>query len=93
MNKWKDKQEVNYIGYESHHMTCQKKGNLRTGDAIEGRVRAPKDGERYFALIKIERVNGRPPEEERDKLLIDNLTPVHPTRRLVLEHGGAVESP
>ena len=61
--------------------------NLRTGDAIEGRVRAPKDGERYFALIKIERVNDRAPEEERDKILIDNLTPVQPTRRLVLEHG------
>ena len=61
--------------------------NLRTGDAIAGRVRAPKEGERYFALIKIETVNGRAPEEERDKLLIDNLTPVQPTRRLVLEHG------
>lgn len=60
--------------------------NLRTGDAIEGRVRAPKDGERYFALIKIETVNGQTPEVERDKILIDNLTPVHPTRRLVLEH-------
>ncbi|MCB9776933.1 MAG: transcription termination factor Rho [Alphaproteobacteria bacterium] len=50
--------------------------NLRTGDTIKGRVRAPKEGERYFALIKIEAVNGRSPDVERDKMLFDNLTPV-----------------
>ncbi|RME23906.1 MAG: transcription termination factor Rho [Deltaproteobacteria bacterium] len=58
--------------------------NLRTGDTIRGRVRAPKEGERYFALIKIEAVNGRSPDLERDKLLFDNLTPVLPDARLDL---------
>ncbi len=58
--------------------------NLRTGDTIKGRVRAPKEGERYFALIKIEAVNGRSPELERDKLLFDNLTPVLPESALDL---------
>ncbi|MEL6348240.1 MAG: transcription termination factor Rho [Myxococcota bacterium] len=56
--------------------------NLRTGDQIRGRVRSPKDGERYFALIKIERVNGRSPDDERDKILYDNLTAVRPFRAL-----------
>lgn len=54
--------------------------NLRTGDLITGRVRAPKEGERYFALIKIEKVNARSPEVERGKLLFGNLTPVIPFR-------------
>lgn len=58
--------------------------NLRTGDTITGRVRAPKEGERYFALIKIERVNNRSPELERDKILFDNLTAVRPFRSLQL---------
>ena len=61
--------------------------NLRTGDFIEGRVRSPKEGERYFALIKIERVNERSPEVERGKLLFDNLTPVVPHRPLKLAGG------
>ncbi|MDG1483808.1 MAG: Rho termination factor N-terminal domain-containing protein [Myxococcota bacterium] len=56
--------------------------NLRTGDLITGRVRAPKEGERYFALIKIETVNSRSPEVEREKLLFSNLTPVIPSRPL-----------
>jgi len=60
--------------------------NLRTGDMIAGVVRAPKEGERYFALIKIESIGGGSPDAERDKLIIDNLTPVHPHRSLSLEH-------
>jgi transcription termination factor Rho len=56
--------------------------NLRTGDLIVGKVRAPKEGERYFALIKIEKVNARSPEVERGKLLFGNLTPVIPYRPL-----------
>ena len=59
--------------------------NLRTGDEVGGRVRAPKEGERYFALIKIETVNDRSPDIERNKLLFDNLTPVHTSRRLPLD--------
>lgn len=58
--------------------------NLRTGDAITGRVRAPKEGERYFALIKIEQVNRRSPDVERDKILFDNLTAVRPFRPMSL---------
>lgn len=61
--------------------------NLRTGDLVGGMVRAPKEGERYFALIKIESVNGRTPDEEREKLLFDNLTPVFPSRPLPLGAG------
>ena len=66
--------------------------NLRTGDLVDGRIRAPKEGERYFALIKIEEVNGRSPEIERDKLLFDNLTAVHPTRGFALDTAGAPAS-
>lgn len=64
--------------------------NLRTGDTIRGRVRAPKEGERYFALIKIEAVNARSPELERDKLLFDNLSPVLPDCSLDL---GCADAP
>lgn len=63
--------------------------NLRTGDLVCGQVRAPKESERYFALIKIEEINGRAPEAERNKLLFDNLTPVIPTRRFWLGDGGS----
>ena len=59
--------------------------NLRTGDLVDGTVRAPKEGERYFALIKIEKVNERSPDVEREKILFDNLTPVRPTRPLGLD--------
>ncbi len=59
--------------------------NLRTGDLVGGQVRAPKENERYFALIKVERVNGDPPESAREKVLFENLTPVWPRRRLRLE--------
>ncbi len=59
--------------------------NLRTGDTIAGLVRSPKDGERYFALLKVESVNFDAPEKNRDKTLYTNLTPLHPDERLILE--------
>jgi transcription termination factor Rho len=59
--------------------------NLRTGDTIEGLVRAPKEGERYFALLKVESVNFDPPEASKTKTLFANLTPLHPDEKLNLE--------
>src|SRR4249919_1958952 len=62
-----------------------RKFDLRTGDTVSGQVRPPKDGERYFALIKVEAVNFEPPEEARNKIFFDNLTPLYPNERLKLE--------
>src|SRR5881409_1033440 len=62
-----------------------RKFDLRTGDTVSGQVRPPKEGERYFALIKVEAVNFEPPERARDKILFENLTPLYPQERLVLE--------
>ncbi len=59
--------------------------NLRTGDTIEGVVRAPKESERYFALLKVEKINFEPPEENKNKTLFSNLTPIHPNQRFILE--------
>ncbi|HEU4922456.1 MAG TPA: Rho termination factor N-terminal domain-containing protein, partial [Burkholderiales bacterium] len=59
--------------------------NLHTGDSIEGEIRTPKDGERYFALVKVDRVNGEPPENAKSKILFENLTPLFPDEPLVLE--------
>jgi len=59
--------------------------NLRTGDTVSGQIRPPKDSERYFALLKVEAVNFEDPEKARDKILFDNLTPLYPDRRIVLE--------
>ncbi|MFO1346093.1 MAG: transcription termination factor Rho [Rhodocyclaceae bacterium] len=59
--------------------------NLHTGDTIEGEIRTPKDGERYFALVKVDRINFAPPEATKNKILFENLTPLHPTRHLRLE--------
>ncbi len=59
--------------------------NLRTGDTIEGEIRTPKDGERYFALVKLDKVNGESPEICKNKILFENLTPLHPTEHLKLE--------
>ena len=59
---------------------------LRTGDTVEGQIRPPKDSERYFALLKVEKLNGTPPEAVREKIAFDNLTPLYPNRRLHLEH-------
>ena len=59
--------------------------NLHTGDAIEGEVRVPKDGERYFALVKVDRVNGVTPEESKHKIMFENLTPLFPKEVFKLE--------
>jgi transcription termination factor Rho len=59
--------------------------NLHTGDTIEGEIRTPKDGERYFALVKVDNVNGESPENAKHKILFENLTPYHPTEHLKLE--------
>ncbi len=59
--------------------------DLRTGDTISGQIRPPKEGERYFALIKVDAINFEPPEEARNKIFFDNLTPLYPDERLKLE--------
>ena len=59
--------------------------NLHTGDSIEGEVRTPKDGERYFALVKVDKINDQPPEASKHKILFENLTPLHPSKPMVLE--------
>ena len=59
--------------------------NLRTGDSVEGLVRSPKEGERYFALLKVDSVNFQPPENAKNKTIFANLTPLHPEERIVLE--------
>jgi transcription termination factor Rho len=59
--------------------------NLRTGDIISGHIRPPKEGERYFALLKVETINFEDPERAREKILFDNLTPLYPNERLLLE--------
>jgi transcription termination factor Rho len=59
--------------------------NLHTGDSIEGEVRTPKDGERYFALVKVDQVNGSPPEASKHKIMFENLTPLFPNVPLHLE--------
>ena len=61
--------------------------NLRTGDTISGLIRPPKDGERYFALLKVGEINFDSPDSSRTKVLFENLTPFHPTKRLKLERG------
>ncbi len=60
--------------------------NLRTGDIISGHIRPPKEGERYFALLKVESINYEDPEKAREKILFDNLTPLYPNERLLLEY-------
>ncbi|MBI4342110.1 MAG: Rho termination factor N-terminal domain-containing protein, partial [Candidatus Omnitrophica bacterium] len=59
--------------------------DLRTGDMVNGQVRPPKEGERYFALLKVEAVNQENPEESKVKANFDNLTPIYPNQRFVLE--------
>ncbi|MDA8329589.1 MAG: transcription termination factor Rho [Betaproteobacteria bacterium] len=59
--------------------------NLHTGDSIDGEIRIPKEGERYFALVKVDKVNSEPPENAKNKILFENLTPLHPTQPLLLE--------
>lgn len=62
-----------------------KKFMLRTGDYVSGQVRPPKEGERFFALLRVEAVNGQEPDGIRERTLFDNLIPVYPTKRLILE--------
>jgi transcription termination factor Rho len=59
--------------------------NLHTGDTIEGEIRVPKDGERYFALVKVDKVNGDLPENTKNKILFENLTPLFPDKQMHLE--------
>ncbi len=61
--------------------------NLRTGDTISGKIRPPKDNERYFALLKVDQINFDLPENVKHKVLFENLTPLHPNSRLKLERG------
>ncbi len=60
--------------------------SLRTGDTVTGQIRPPKDGERYFALLKVETINHEPPEVAKDKILFDNLVPLYPDEKFNLEH-------
>lgn len=62
-----------------------KRFSLRTGDHVSGQVRPPKEGERFFALLRVEAVNGQDPDTIRERTLFDNLTPLYPTRKFVLE--------
>merc|ERR1711991_120475 len=62
-----------------------RKFGLRTGDTVEGPVRAPKEGERYFALLQVSKINFEEPEKSRHKIAFDNLTPLYPNKQLVME--------
>jgi transcription termination factor Rho len=62
-----------------------RKFDLRTGDTVSGQIRPPKEGERYFALIKVEAINYEPPDVRRERVLFDNLTPLYPNKRLRME--------
>ncbi|MBP9709299.1 MAG: transcription termination factor Rho [Oligoflexales bacterium] len=66
--------------------------NLRTGDTVSGHIRPPKDSERYFALLKVEKVNGASPETTFDKIIFDNLTPLYPMEKFKLEYDHGVVS-
>jgi len=61
--------------------------SLRTGDTVSGKIRPPKDGERYFAMLKVSEINFEPPENAKNKVLFENLTPLHPNKRMTLERG------
>lgn len=61
--------------------------SLRTGDTVSGKIRPPKDGERYFAMLKVDQINFEPPENAKNKVLFENLTPLHPNERMNLELG------
>jgi transcription termination factor Rho len=63
--------------------------NLRTGDTVKGNIRPPKESERYFALLKVEEINFQSPEESKNKVLFENLTPLHPQNRMRLERDNA----
>src|SRR6266853_37066 len=59
--------------------------SLRTGDSVEGQIRAPKDGERYFALLKVNAINFDEPDRLRQRINLDNMTPLYPEEKLILE--------
>jgi transcription termination factor Rho len=61
--------------------------NMRTGDTISGKIRPPKEGERYFALLKVDTINFDTPENSRNKVAFENLTPLHPNERMTMERG------
>jgi len=61
--------------------------NLRTGDTVNGKIRPPKDGERYFALLRVQDINFDSPENSKNKVLFENLTPLHPNERITLQRG------
>jgi len=61
--------------------------SMRTGDTIEGKIRPPKDSERYFAMLKVDKINFDLPENTRNKIAFENLTPLHPNERLIMERG------
>ncbi len=65
-----------------------RKFDLQTGDTVSGQIRPPKEGERYFALIKVEAVNFESPDQARDKIFFENLTPLYPQERITLESAG-----
>ncbi len=80
--------ESNYLaGPDDIYVSPQhvRRHGLRTGDVIEGEIRGPKDGERYFALVKINKINYADPEALRHRINFDNLTPLYPDKRLILE--------
>lgn len=61
--------------------------SMRTGDTISGKIRPPKEGERYFALLKVDQINFESPEQSRSKIAFENLTPLHPNQRMTMERG------
>jgi len=61
--------------------------SMRTGDTISGKIRPPKEGERYFAMLKVDKINFESPDQSRNKVAFENLTPLHPDERLVMERG------
>ncbi len=61
--------------------------SMRTGDTISGKIRPPKEGERYFAMLKVDQVNFESPEQSRNKIAFENLTPLHPNERMTMERG------
>jgi transcription termination factor Rho len=80
--------EANYLpGPDDIYIsqTQVRRFGLRTGDTVEGQIRAPKDGERYFALLKVNTINFDPPESARHRINFDNLTPLYPEQKLKLE--------
>ena len=81
--------EANYLpGADDIYIspTQVRRFGLRTGDTVEGQIRSPKDGERYFAMLKVNTINFDPPEQTRHRINFDNLTPLYPNRRLKMEN-------